>query len=79
MMPRIKPMKLPRRFFEGIFFNPFSTRRVKAARRSPPMNPRRGIGGEGEIPWIRVYPLIPQIRNNKIRRIHEPNLFTSFP
>jgi hypothetical protein len=79
MMPRINPMKLPKRFFKGIFFNPFSIRRVKAARRSPPISPKRGIEGEGEIPWVKVYPLIPQMRNNKIRRIHKPNVFTSFP
>jgi hypothetical protein len=28
---------------------------------------------------VKVYPLIPQMRNNKMRRIHEPNVFTSFP
>jgi hypothetical protein len=79
MMPRINPIKLPKRFFRGIFFNPFSIRRVKAARRSPPMSPKRGFGGEGEISRIKVYPLIPQTRNNKIRRIHKPKLSTSFP
>ena len=79
MMPRINPIKLPKILFKGIFFNPFSSRRVNAARKSPPMSPKRGMGGKGEIPWVKVYPLIPQMRNNKIRRIHEPNLFTSFP
>ena len=79
MMPRINPMKLPKRLFKEICFNPFSIRRVKAARRSPAINPKRGIGGEAEISWVKVYPLIPQITNNRIRRIHEPNAFTSFP
>jgi hypothetical protein len=78
MMPRINPMKLPKRFFKGISFNPFSIKRVNAARKSPPTSPKRGIGAVGEIPWVKVYPLIPQMRNNKIRRIHEPNVFTSF-
>jgi hypothetical protein len=78
MMPRINPIKLPKRFLRGIFFNPFSIRRVNAARESPPMSPKRGMGGEGEISLVKVYPLIPQIRNNRIRRIHEPNMFTSF-
>jgi hypothetical protein len=53
MMPRINPMKLPKRFFKGIFFSTFSIRRVKAARRSPPRSPKRGIGGKGEIPWVK--------------------------
>jgi hypothetical protein len=79
MMPRINPMKLPKRFFKGIFLNPISMRRVKAARKSPPMSPKKGIGGEEEIPWVKVYPLIPQMRNNTIRRIHKPNMLTSFP
>jgi hypothetical protein len=78
-MPRINPMKLPKRFLKGIFFNPFSSRRVKAARRNPAMSPKREIGGEGEIPWVKATPLMPQMRNNKIRRIHEPIVFTSFP
>jgi hypothetical protein len=78
-MARIKPMKLPKIFLKGIFFNPFSSRRVRAARRNPAMSPKREMRGEGEIPWIRAYPLIPQMRNNKIRRIHEPIVFTSFP
>jgi hypothetical protein len=59
--------------------SPFSTRRIKTVRKSPPMNPKRAIPGEGEIPLVNKYPLTPQMRNNKIRRIHEPNLFTSFP
>jgi hypothetical protein len=53
MMPRMNPMRPPKRFFKGIFFNPFSVKRIKAARISPPTNPRRGIGGEGEKPWNR--------------------------
>jgi hypothetical protein len=78
-IPRINPIKLPKRFFKGIFFNPFSIRRVKAARKSPPIRPKRAILGEGENPLVKEYPLIPQMRNNKIRKIHEPNVFTSFP
>jgi hypothetical protein len=36
------------------------------------------MGGEEEISWAKVYPPIPQITNNKIRRTHEPNVFTPF-
>jgi hypothetical protein len=53
-MPRINPMKLPKRFFKGIFFNPFSSRRVNDATRTPPINPKRGTGGEEEIPMVKV-------------------------
>jgi len=68
-------MKPPKKFLRGICFNPFSIKRVKAARKSPPVSPKRGVGGEEEISRAKVYPPIPQMTNNKIRRTHEPNVF----
>jgi hypothetical protein len=35
--------------------------------------------GEEEISWTKANPPIPQMMNNKIRRTHEPNVFTPFP
>jgi hypothetical protein len=76
MTPRISPIKLPKRFFKETFLNRFSIRRVRAERRRPPKNPHKPI--RGEIPFVKKYPLAPQMRNRKRRRIQVSKSFTSF-
>jgi hypothetical protein len=48
MMPRINPIKLPKRFLKGTLFIRPSIKRAKPARRSPPRIPHHPARGDGE-------------------------------